>query len=71
LLELINDALVVASRSIEGRAETPTAGIIDGQSVKNKESGGPRGFDTDKKIKGRKRHIATDTLGNILKGQLH
>ncbi|MGY4197826.1 hypothetical protein ACVIM9_007167 [Bradyrhizobium sp. USDA 4520] len=50
---------------LEGEQQ-PTAAIIDGQTVKTTESGGPRGFDAGKKIKGRKRHIVTDTQGNLL-----
>ncbi len=66
LLDLLNEALVGASRVISGREVAPTAGIIDSQSVKTTESGGPCGYDAGKKTKGRKRHILTDTDGNLL-----
>src|SRR5271167_5155901 len=55
--------LVMAAREAEGRAPAPTAVVVDSQSVKTTEAGGPRGFDAAKKIKGRKRHVAVDTLG--------
>jgi len=66
LFDLINDALTMASRVVAGRDAAPTAGIIDSQSVKTTESGGPCGYDAGKKTKGRKRHIVTDTDGNLL-----
>jgi transposase len=51
-----------------GRAELPTAGSIDSQSVKAADTVGAasRGFDSGKKINGRKRHLAVDTLGLVL-----
>src|SRR6516225_6100585 len=58
-------------REAASREASPSAGVIDSQSVKTTESGGPRGYDAAKKIKGRKRHIATDTCGLLVGAAVH
>lgn len=64
----VHDILRDQVRVLEGRDPSPTAAVIDSQSVKGAETVGAarRGYDAGKKINGVKRHIAVDTLGLLL-----
>jgi transposase len=69
--EKLNHRLVMRDRERVGREASPSAGVIDSQSVKTTEAGGPRGYDAGKKINGRKRHALVDTDGRGLELQVH
>ena len=73
-LERIHFTLFVQVRELAGKEASPTAAIIDSQSVKSAERGGaeidPIGYDAGRKVKGIKRHILVDTLGMMLIGQI-
>ncbi|PZG45977.1 IS5/IS1182 family transposase [Spongiactinospora gelatinilytica] len=60
--------LRIKARRADGRADEPTAGLIDSQSVKGADTvgGDSRGYDAGKKINGRKRFIVTDTTGLLV-----
>jgi putative transposase len=65
LVQRIHDALVHAVRKAHGKKPTPSAMILDSQSVKAADQAGERGYDAGKKIKGIKRHVMVDTMGLI------
>jgi transposase len=64
----IHDMLRDQVRTATGRNPTPSAAVVDSQSVRAAATVGraSRGFDAAKRVNGRKRHLAVDTLGLLL-----
>lgn len=66
LFRTIHDIAVMVDRERVGRQASPSAGVLDSQTVKAPAAGAERGFDGGKRTVGRKRHIAVDTDGRLL-----
>jgi putative transposase len=64
--EEIHTRLRERTRVQAGRNPQPSAGILDSQTVKTTEAGGERGWDGNKQINGRRRHVLVDTMGCLL-----
>ena len=67
----VHDRLREMVRKSDGKKPTATVAIIDSQSVRSAGGGEQRGFDGGKKVTGRKRHIAVDSLGLLLVAVVH
>ena len=72
MIEELNEILRSYIRKKTGKQSSPSVGIIDSRSVKTTRFGGhDRGLDGGKKVKGRKQHIITDTMGLLLAVVVH
>jgi transposase len=66
LFRTLHDVALMLDRERADRQASPSGGVIDSQSIKAPAALGMGGYDAAKKIKGRKRHIVTDTDGRLL-----
>ncbi len=69
--EYLNDMVREIVREAQGKNAQCSVGIIDSQSIKTTRRVGLRGMDGNKRIKGRKRHIVVDTMGNVVTNIVH
>jgi putative transposase len=67
----VHDALRDRVRAAAGKKASPSVAIVDSQAIRTAEGGEERGYDAGKKITGRKRHLAVDTLGLVLAVVVH
>ena len=66
LFRTIHDVMLMLDREQGGREASPSAGVLDSQTVKAPHAPGGGGYDAAKRTKGRKRHVAVDTDGRLL-----
>lgn len=66
LFRTLHDVALMLDREQAGRDSSPSAGVLDSQTVKAPAAPGGGGYDAAKRVKGRKRHVAVDTDGRLL-----
>jgi putative transposase len=71
VIQRVHDTLREKTRQAASKKPTPSVAILDSQSIRAGEGGEQRGYDAGKKITGRKRHVAVDTLGLVMMVVVH
>lgn len=71
IIEQVHDIVYEKARTVNGKESSPSLGLMDSQSVKTSSMTTEKGYDGNKKVNGRKRHIITDTMGFIMAIIIH
>jgi hypothetical protein len=66
LFAILHNIVLMRDHKQVGREASLIAGVLDSQTIKARHAASAGSFDAAKHIKGRKRHIATDTGGRLL-----